>query len=177
MTVSLDLDKLNRWLGVFANLGVMIGLIFLIFELDQSNRIAERDSRQANARAIFDMSQLQLEMPGVLELRVKLADRDAELSPIEQEQATLLAAAYLSVWGNLVIQQNTDLLPESSLRFGKLDIDSTIDSMPGLVPFIEEWFVGRNIRPGQSAPIWNHVWEAVGRHGASAQGAGARPAE
>ena len=52
MTVSLDLDKLNRWLGVFANLGVMIGLIFLIFELDQSNRIAERDSRQANARAV-----------------------------------------------------------------------------------------------------------------------------
>jgi hypothetical protein len=172
----MDLDRLNRWLGVFANLGVMIGLIFLIFELDQSNRIAERDSRQANARAIFDLSQLQLEMPGMLELRIKLADPTVELSPTEHEQATLLAGAYLSVWGNLVIQQNTDLLPESSLRFGKMDIDATVDGMPGLVPFIEEWFAGRDIRPGQSAPIWNHVWEAAIRNGASAAPEAAGPA-
>lgn len=173
----MDLDRLNRWLGVFANLGVMIGLIFLIFELDQSNRIAERDSRQANARSIFDMSQMQLEMPGVLELRVKLAEPDAELGPIEREQAALLAAAYLSVWGNLVIQQNTDLLPERSLRFGKRDIDSTIDGMPGLVPYIEDWFFDHGIRPGQSAPIWNHVWEAALRNGASGEAAAPQPAE
>ena len=165
--MKMDLDQLNRWLAVFANLGVMIGLIFLIFELDQSNRIAERDSRQANARAIFDMSQLQLEMPGVAELRVKLADRDAELTPTEQEQARLLAWAYLSIWGNLVIQQSTDLLPESSLIFGKRDIDATVDGLPGLVPYIEEWFIDRDIRPGQSVPIWNHVWEAAARNGGS----------
>lgn len=164
--MKVDFDKLNDWLGVFANLGVMIGLIFLIFELDQTNRIAERDSRQANARAIYDMSQLQLEMPGIIELRTRLQDPSNELTPVEQERAELLAAAYSSVWGNLVIQHSTDLLPESSLQFGFSDIDSTINDMPGLVPFIERWFKERGIRPTSSSPVWRHVWQALIRHGA-----------
>ena len=163
--MKINLDKLDNWLGVFANLGVMIGLIFLIVELDQSNRIAERDSRMVNARSIFDISQLQLETPGILELRTKLRDPEIELSPVEQEQAMLLAAAYLSVWGNLVIQQSTDLLPPGSLRFGMDDIDSTINNLPGLVPYIQEWFLERNISPEIQVPIWAHVWQAVLRNG------------
>lgn len=163
--MKLNLENLDNWLGVFANLGVMIGLIFLVVELDQSNRIAERDSRMVNARSIFDVSQLQLEMPGILELRTKLRDPKAKLSPVEKEQAELLAAAYLSVWGNLVIQQSTDLLPEGSLRFGKDDIDTTIDNLPGLAPFMEKWFLERNVPPQINVPIWRHVWDAVLRNG------------
>ena len=163
--MKLKLENLDNWLGVFANLGVMIGLIFLVVELDQSNRIAERDSRMVNARSIFDMSQLQLEMPGILELRTKLRDPQTKLSPVEKEQAELLATAYLSVWGNLVIQQSTDLLPQGSLRFGMNDIDSTIDELPGLAPFIEKWFLERSIPPEITVPIWRHVWQAVLRNG------------
>jgi len=163
--MKLHLDKLDNWLGVFANLGVMIGIIFLVVELDQSNRIAERDSRMVNARSIFDISQLQLEMPGILELRTKLRDPKNILNPVEQEQAELLAAAYLSVWGNLVIQQSTDLLPAGSLRFGMNDIDTTIDNLPGLAPFIEKWFLERGVPPEINVPIWRHVWEAVLRNG------------
>jgi hypothetical protein len=33
----MNLDKLNRWLSLLANLGVLVGLIFLIAELNQSN--------------------------------------------------------------------------------------------------------------------------------------------
>jgi len=163
--MKLKLDKLDNWLGVFANFGVMIGLIFLVVELDQSNRIAERDSRMVNARSIFDISQLQLEMPGIIELRTKLHDPKTKLNPLEKEQAELLASAYLSVWGNLVIQQSTDLLPEGSLRFGMSDIDSTIDNLPGLAPFIEKWFLDRGIQPEINVTIWRHVWNAVLRNG------------
>ncbi len=43
----MDLDKINRWMTLVANLGVVAGIIFLAFELQQANlatRIAARDS-------------------------------------------------------------------------------------------------------------------------------------
>ena len=36
----MDLDRVNQWLNPGASIGVIIGLIFQIIELNQSNRIA-----------------------------------------------------------------------------------------------------------------------------------------
>ncbi len=43
----MDFDKLNRWVSLVANIGVVAGIFFLAIELRQSNlatRIAARDS-------------------------------------------------------------------------------------------------------------------------------------
>lgn len=36
----MDIEKLNHWLSLVANIGVLIGLVFLILEISQTNRIA-----------------------------------------------------------------------------------------------------------------------------------------
>ena len=41
----MDLDKLNRWSILFANLGVLIGIFFLAFELRQNNDLMAADAR------------------------------------------------------------------------------------------------------------------------------------
>jgi len=41
----LNFDKLNNWLILGANLGVLIGLVFLIIEVQQNNQIARAEIR------------------------------------------------------------------------------------------------------------------------------------
>ena len=50
----LDSDKLNRWLTLGANLGVVIGLVFLAIEVRQNN---ENLATQVRATAFFGMAE------------------------------------------------------------------------------------------------------------------------
>ncbi|MDA0679823.1 MAG: hypothetical protein O3A13_07720 [Proteobacteria bacterium] len=61
--------KLNDWLGVVANLGIVVGLVIVYLELDHANRLAEanavqfRDSEISNARKEYADSEL---LPGIV---------------------------------------------------------------------------------------------------------------
>ena len=43
--MALDADKLNRWLTLGANLGVIAGIIFLGYELRQNNQLLVEEAR------------------------------------------------------------------------------------------------------------------------------------
>jgi len=47
-----DSDKLNRWVSLGANIGVFIGLIFLVVELKQTNDLAEASAYRARGDEI-----------------------------------------------------------------------------------------------------------------------------
>ncbi len=42
----MDLKKLNQWLTLFANIGVLAGIIFLGFEIRQNTQIMKADAIQ-----------------------------------------------------------------------------------------------------------------------------------
>lgn len=42
----MDLDGLNTWLSLIANIGVLLGILFLVFELKQSNRLGRLEAMQ-----------------------------------------------------------------------------------------------------------------------------------
>jgi hypothetical protein len=43
----LDYSQLNEWLTLNANLGVLVGIIFLIIEIKQNTELHKSDSRKA----------------------------------------------------------------------------------------------------------------------------------
>lgn len=51
----MDLDKLNRWLTLAANVGVMLGLIVLIFELNQGRHLARSELGAHTVEMIGDV--------------------------------------------------------------------------------------------------------------------------
>jgi hypothetical protein len=49
-------ERLNRWLTLFANLGIVAGLVLVAFQLEQAERYA--DAEQANAEFAFTLGGL-----------------------------------------------------------------------------------------------------------------------
>ena len=84
----MKLDRLNQWLTLLTNLGVLIGLVFLIAELNQSNRIAVYSAESTRRTQFLDMNTSRIENPEII---AKLMNPDPELSDVEWVQALYTA--------------------------------------------------------------------------------------
>jgi hypothetical protein len=62
----MNLDKLNQWLSLLANLGVLVGLVFLIAELNQANRIAVYTAESTRNTQFLGMNTSRIENPEII---------------------------------------------------------------------------------------------------------------
>ena len=76
MGKSLDVDKVNKWLNVIANLGVIAGIIFLAMEVHQNNELLEAEARFNRMRVSWDGWQSLAEHGDLTDLIV--ANRNGE---------------------------------------------------------------------------------------------------
>ena len=76
----MKLDKLNEWLTLIANVGVLLGIAFLVVELDQSNRIAEREARTEVVTSGMELQQIFLESIDLPELMIKISEVTCHVS-------------------------------------------------------------------------------------------------
>ena len=93
----MDLDRLNRWLSLGANLGVMAGIIFLAVELQQ-NTVATQQSAATSFQDGF--SEVELFIAGnqdFAELLVK-GRNGAEVSDAEQLRLMVFYGTILRQW-------------------------------------------------------------------------------
>ncbi len=85
------MDSVNKWLMLAANVGVFVGLIFLVIEVDQANKQAaanayqERITEIEHARQQFSLSE---HLPGIA---VKVADSGG-LDSLSREEFQRLAS-------------------------------------------------------------------------------------
>ena len=94
----MDTDRLNRWLTLMANIGVIVGIVFLALENQQANRIAiasteigVRDSWQRLNESIYANSE-------VAELWIKAADSKTQWSAVEEVRITTVVNSLVNVW-------------------------------------------------------------------------------
>ncbi len=117
----MELDRLNKWLRLVANIGVVAGIIFLAFEMKQNNELL-----LAQGRAIGEENRMRIEIEIMqnAELRETMVKLNAgeELTP---EQA-LLNRVFIST--NFNSWQATWLEYEAGL----IDIDGYVERWRGL---------------------------------------------
>lgn len=84
----MDSDRLNRWLTLIANFGVVIGLFLLIAEVNHASKLAEVDAYQTRIRDIQELN-LQLAISDSLADILSKADSEGveSLSPSEFSRA------------------------------------------------------------------------------------------
>ena len=84
----MDSDRLNRWITLGANLGVLVGIVLLLIELDQN-----RDMMRAQTRHQLAMGLVELQITtGTNQQLVELlerADNGEELGGAERRQVWL----------------------------------------------------------------------------------------
>ena len=158
----MNLDQFNKWLTLIANLGVLIGILFLAREIDQSNRIAERDGRTEMVAQEFDLQNSYLENPGETALLVKLSSLDAQLSPLETFQAQTIAQQLVLRSANLTISYETGFLEDAALERQIRGMIFNIRRFPGIAPFIKANMQAMGINEGSvSSPIFQRVEEEM----------------
>jgi hypothetical protein len=151
-------DKLNQWLSLLANIGVLVGLVFLIIELNQANRIAVYSAESTRSSQFIGMNTSRIENPAII---AKLMQPNPELSDIEWVQALYTARQQINTWIDAENAAINGLLSEATRRGVFNDIDVVIAEMPGLVPAWEYLFEGYGLDEDSELETMAYLFRAV----------------
>ena len=109
----MDKDRLNRWLTLGANLGVLVGIILLIFELEQNREMMRAQTRNEVSAEIVNLLSQVSTSPQLASL-LRRADASGEdLTPDEHWQYAHRMAAMFRYFENVHYQYRLGLYDES----------------------------------------------------------------
>lgn len=158
----MNFDHLNRWLTLIANVGVLIGIVFLAREIDQSNRIAERDGRSELVSNELEFQSTLIENPDRTALMVKLRNKGGEYSPEEVFEAEIIAQQLLLRIADLTINYETGFLEGPAMERQIRGVMLNIERIPGIATFLlknmQEFGMGN---PAVASPIFDRFFEQL----------------
>ncbi len=121
--------------ATLANIGVIIGLIFLVLEIQQGNKIATATT-EIEIRSLFsELNEALYAVPEVNELLVKAQNRDAEFTEQEKIRANGFVLRLSNAWQAVEIAYENDILPTDTFSVIEDDVRSVLTSYPAFAPF------------------------------------------
>jgi hypothetical protein len=112
----LNTDKLNQWLTLGANLGVLAGLLLLVIELSQNHEMMRSQTRHEMSAGIVDLLQTPANNEQLADLILR-AGRGEDLTDVERFQFELRTNALLRYWEDVHYQYRAGLY--DAVEFGK----------------------------------------------------------
>lgn len=130
----MKLDKSNQWLALLANIGVVAGIIFLAFELQQNNKQLELQSYQSWVAANLEIN-AALTNPALSEIMAR-----GHLNSVNLSNESFIAYAMLNM-SVIQMAQSTDYL----YRAGSLDKElweAEMNRAAGILAFpgVRQWW-------------------------------------
>ena len=99
----MDADRLNKWVTLGANIGVLVGIILLIFEIDQNRQAIRAQTRNDIAQGAIGVISLSIENPYLADILVR-SNRGEELSESERYILHSRSEAIFRYWENVHYQ-------------------------------------------------------------------------
>ena len=122
----METDRVNRWLTLGANFGVVIGIALLILEINQNTEMMRAQMTQARAENLLDRYRDEIHSDYWAEI---LAKRRQAIS-IDEWVGSLTPAEYERVWTYQLFQWNRLQAQYSQYRSGADEI--TIADLTGV---------------------------------------------
>ena len=104
--------RINQWLTLGANFGVLIGVILLLVELDQNSKMMRTQTRYEVSQGIVDLLSLSANNDQLASV-LRRADNGEELTPDEQMQFQHRSYALFRYLENLHYQYRQGLFEEA----------------------------------------------------------------
>ena len=124
--------------ATLANIGVIIGLVFLILEIQQANKIATATT-EIEIRSLFsELNEALYAVPEFSELLVKAQDRDAELTAQEKVRINGFVLRLSNAWQAVEVAAVNDLLPSDTFSVIEDDVRIVLTSYPAFAPFFRQ---------------------------------------
>ena len=111
----MNFDKLNQWLSLCANLGVLLGIIFLAVELNQNTSMMKSQTRDAMTDKQMGFYSQILSDPEVMENYIMLSGYRDEFD-LGPAQAINLYRTQLRMWENEWYQYQQGLFEDEEFE-------------------------------------------------------------
>ncbi len=147
----------SQFVATLANVGVIIGLVFLVLEIRQANSIATA-ATEIEIRSLFSgLNEAMYSVPGFDELLVKAQSREATFTPTERLQANGYILRLTNAWQAVEVAYDSGILPDETFTVIEDDIRGIVSVYPAFAPLLR-----RNIEsyPGQRS---RHVYVVLER--------------
>lgn len=108
-------DRLARWLTLGANVGVLVGIILLIVELDQNRDMMQAQTRHELAMGIVDLLQTPANNEQLADILYR-ANAGEEMTPGETFQYQLRTNALFRYWEDVHYQYRVGLYDEAEFE-------------------------------------------------------------
>ena len=123
----MESDKVNRWLTLGANIGVLIGIILVIVELDQNREMVRAQTRNDISQQLANRL-LTVASDSQLASVKRRAEAGEELTADEEHQYFLLFVANMRDWENMHYQHRHGTFDKSEFDAEKTTWRSLINS-------------------------------------------------
>jgi hypothetical protein len=131
-----------------ANVGVIIGIVFLVVEIRQSNQIATA-STEIEIRTLFSgINEAFYAAPGMARILVKAQDRGEQLTPEEETQLHGLVWRLANAWQALEVAYDNNLVPSDTATIIEDDVKAFISDYPLSAPIFRQMI---ETYPGQES--------------------------
>jgi hypothetical protein len=110
----MDFDRLNRWLTLAANIGVFLGIVLLLFELNQNRVVTEAQTRSAITASIIELTGMFSQTPMGMTIYEKMLSNE----PLTVQELIWRRGASRSLfrhWENVYFQFRVGLFNEQEL--------------------------------------------------------------
>ncbi|MCP5347691.1 MAG: hypothetical protein H7A04_12625 [Pseudomonadales bacterium] len=122
----MNLEKLQIWSGLLANLGVIAGIVFLAAELNQNSSMMAAQTRTNITREIIESMEKEND-PLILESTQRIQAGEP-LNAEQTQAATILLAQRLRHWENVLYQYDNGLFDDEEFSGVLAFIDATMSS-------------------------------------------------
>ena len=116
-------DQTARWLSTLANVGVIVGIVLLVFELGQTRDLMRAQTRHDLSNSIVELLLVIAENPQLADVMHR-GDAGEELSPAERYQYLTRSRALFRYWENVHYQYREGL-------YDRVEFDSQRDAWAG----------------------------------------------
>lgn len=127
----MDSDRLNKWLTLAANIGVIAGIVFLVLELRQNTELMRAQSRTEMSQDVVSLLTLNVSDANYLDA-VNRGLAGEELTDLEQAQFRRTYNAWIWHWNNLVYQHRVGLYDDTEYSLQIDIVRGDISRLPGL---------------------------------------------
>jgi hypothetical protein len=131
---SLDMKRLSEFVLIAANLGVLVSLVVLIFEFNQSQRALRAQTRHEISQSIVDLLHQTAQNQQLSDV-LRRGEKDEALTPTETFQFNMRANALLRYWEDSFYQNKMGAYDQDEFDAHVLAWRYSFDSSVGLRRF------------------------------------------
>lgn len=134
MDIETKLDRINRWMMLAANIGVLLGIIFLVFELRQ-NTLASRTAAASNFQDTFSEVELFIAQDAAFAELLEAGRNGEDLSGADGLRLTVFYGNVLRTWQNAYYQYRAGTLHADLWRGSQSRLATIMSQDRGLVAY------------------------------------------